>query len=404
MESKEQINKSEQISPNLNIEMAYDQPLTSPDDVSNLYSKVLELPINIEVYGKRSIYYSCEHDGLKEVFFTAAITSLSKPHPLFKKRIQLKSWWQEVYSKIKDKKNVRCHLIGIYHYDGLNVFVDFNIKDYENRSWNNSSAHIYTNDIYQGISSGYFEKIDQNKNIIKVISNRKFKNYIFGSIKNNSIFDLFKKFNEGFSFGKWITAVQAISEMKEKNFFAWRETEWAGWLLEYRMQSFIESEHCEDKIRYIGNIKSKDLLDFDLYFSEEHFYGDLKASDITKLETPANKQENVLEALNKNGKLWYVIYEHETIKDSMKNNEMALKRMELINHPDLGSNKISYATRMKHSVNFKCMKILELNRINMNQILRTFNQGHQMSGDSRTPKFNIDKKNIDNYLVFTYSI
>lgn len=401
---REQVNKSEQISPNLNIEMSYDQPITASEDVCDIYSKALGMRVTAETYETRSIYYSCEHDGIKEIFFTAAVTSLSEPHPLFKKRIQLKEWWQKLYKQVKNNSNIRCHLMGIYHYDGLVVFIEFNIKDYESRSWNNSSAHVYINDIYQGVVNGCFEKTDQNDNRITSISSRKLKNYILGNVQKNSLFDLFKKFNSGFSFGKWITAVQAISEMKKKKFYAWRETEWAGWLLEYKMKTFVEEERCENQMRYIGNLKSGDLLDFDLFFVKEDFYGDLKASDINHDETPGNKQENILEAINRHGRLWYVIYEHETKKDKDFGNEMALKRMELIDHPDLGAGKISYADRMKHSVNFKRMRIFELNRANMNEALRTFNQGHQMSGDARLPKFNIDKRIIDNYLVFSYSI
>lgn len=126
------------------------------------------------------------------------------------------------------------------------------------------------------------------------------------------------------------------------------------------------------------------------------------SSDITKHDAPGNDQESVLEAIAKFGKLWYVIYEHDTIKDTERNNEMAKARMELIGTPYVEGGKISYSSRMKHSVNFRRMRIYELNRINMNDALSAFNQGHQPDGSPRKAKFLINKSNIDNCIVFSY--
>ena len=153
---------------------------------------------------------------------------------------------------------------------------------------------------------------------------------------------------------------------------------------------------------YIGNKKTDDLLDFDLYFRNDDFYGDLKASDIDKKDAPGNDQDTTLEAINYNGRLCYVIYEHKTRKDTDYNSEMAIARMELIGTPYKPGSKISYQTRMKHSVNFKRMIILELNRINMHEILRDFNQGHNSDGNTRNVKFIINKRNIDNFIIYSY--
>ena len=149
-------------------------------------------------------------------------------------------------------------------------------------------------------------------------------------------------------------------------------------------------------------MKDDGMLDFDLLFKESNFYGDLKASDITKHEAPGNDQESVLQAITKYGKLWYIIYEHDTIKDTDRNNEMAKARMTLIGTPYVEGGKISYSSRMKHSVNFRRMRIYELNRINMNDALSAFNQGHQPDGSARKAKFLINKSNIDNCIVFSY--
>ena len=81
---------------------------------------------------------------------------------------------------------------------------------------------------------------------------------------------------------------------------------------------------------------------------------------------------------------------------------MAKARMELLGNPYKEGDKISYQNKMKHSVNFKRMKIFELNRVNMHETLKAFNQGRQPSGEARAPKFSINKKNIDNFIVFSY--
>lgn len=333
-----------------------------------------------------------------------SITYLSYPHPVFKKRYQLKKWYKNFYEEFSTKQNCKIRLVGIYHYEGLILFVDFNTEDYISRKLNSSAAHVYSNDLYKGLSEGHFEKTDFNGNHITVLTIKTFKNFVIGIKTENKLFTLFKKFNSQFKFGSWIQADEAITEMKNADWYQWKGTEWPGWYLEYKFSAFIFAENCQHEMIYIGNIKDKNqkLLDFDLFFPQASYYGDLKASDIDKKEAPGNDQENVLEAVNRYEKLWYVIYEHKTEKDTKHNNEMAIRRMNLIGESYRVGDKISYAVKMKHSVDFLQMKIFELNRINLNETLSAFNQGHQPNGDKRKPKFLINKKNIDNFIVFSY--
>lgn len=413
-----QSKKSEQITPSLSVVYDYDQKLTKGSEFESAFKGALG---NIEVvkYGNHRVY-KYTHNDHNTYFLTGAITWLSNPHPLFKKRLQLKKWYRDVYDEYNFKENSDVRIIGVYRYDEMHIFVEFDTEDYMSNKLNSSSAHVYTNDLYQALTNDYFTKKDQKGNTITTISFRNFKKYIDESIDtydnsdnnivsenkpgNNNIFDLFIKFNNGFSFGEWITAVYAIEKMKSKKWYQWKGTEWAGWFLEYEMNEFIEKEQCHETMKYIGNKKTDDLLDFDLYFQNDDFYGDLKASDINKKEAPGNDQTATLEAINYKGKLWYVIYEHETKKDIEYNSEMAKARMELIGTPYKEGSKISYKNRMKHSVNFRKMLILELNRINMHEILRTFNQGHNSNGKERKNKFTINKRNIDNFTIFSYAV
>ena len=404
-----QAKKSEQITPTLSIVYDYDQKLTKISEFESAFKEALG---NIEVikYNNNRIY-KYTHNNHDTYFLTGASTWLSNPHPLFKKRLQLKKWYRDVYEEYNFKENSDVRIVGIYRYDGMHIFVEFDTEKYMKNKLNSSSAHVYSNDLYQALKNDYFTKIDQKGNKITTIASRNFKKYIdnghvpakHAKPMKSTIFDLFAKFNNGFSFGEWITAVSAIEKMKSKKWYQWKGTEWAGWFLEYELNEFIEQEQCQNTMMYIGNKKTSDLLDFDLYFKNDEFYGDLKASDITKKEAPGNDKDATLEAINYNGKLWYVIYEHETKKDIDYNSEMAIARMELIGKPYKEGSKISYKTRMKHSVNFKKMKILELNRINMHEVLRDFNQGRNSDGNERKAKFRITKKNIDNFTVYSYN-
>jgi len=132
----------------------------------------------------------------------------------------------------------------------------------------------------------------------------------------------------------------------------------------------------------------------------------LKASDITKKETPGNDQTNFIECINKYDRFWYVIYEHDTIKDSEENNYEATRfRTNYIkDNNEWPKNKpwdeLSYYKRMKNSVKFIKMYIIELNRINFREVLNDFNQGRQPNGGARKPKFKITKNNIENFIVF----
>lgn len=398
----EQVSKSEQISPNTSLIIDYDQPLRSATAICNAFSQALGETCYIEKYRDTKTVYKYKHNDITHYFLAGAITYLSKPHPIFKKRFQLKLWFKDFYKEYKNKPNTQIHLIGLYHYDGLIVFVEFEVKDYIERKLNSSAAHVYSNDIYQAVTNGCFSKVDRNNNHVTSISSRYFKQYLNGETKNNPLFDLFKKFNSSFCFNTWINAKQAISEMKQENWYQWKGTEWPGWFLEYEVAGFVSREHCEAQMLYIGNVKDSSMLDFDLVFPKEHYYGDLKASDINHSEAPGNDQETVLNAINQCGRLWYIIYEHDTIKDTDRQNEMAIERMNLIGKPYIIGDKISYANRMKHSVNFKRMRIYELNRVNMNEALTVFNQGHQPDGTARRPKFLINKQNIDNCIVFSY--
>lgn len=407
---------SEQITLDKSLVVAQDQPLSNKELQSCLINTLGKTKCRVLTIPPRKWALEYTDGGKIYHLLVRTCTYLGNPHPIFKKRVQLPLWFNEYTKTIRKKyPKIDVRYIGVYHYGdeyhGDNViFIDFQKETYLAKKGHNSSAHVYINDLFQAMTYGVFSKEDYFGNTISAIRRDKFCNYLTNKVKEtNSLFDLFRKFNCGFTFGKWLKALDVIKEMHKNEWQQWRQTEWAGWFLEYKFNKFTIDNNVTNQMRYVGSsLKREGDLDFDIRFDEEDFYGDLKASDITKKETPGNDQENLIECIYKFDKFWYVIYEHETIKDSDSTGYEATKaRNRYIKQIDPSYNKdeMSYHERMKNSVKFMKMSIIELNRVNYREALTDFNQGHQPGGNSRKPKFNINKKVLenDNFVVFRYT-
>lgn len=405
---------SEQITLDKNLVIDQDQPLSEKRLQEFLLSILGAGQCRIVRIPPRKWVLEYIAEGKTFHLLIRTCTYLGNPHPIFKKRVQLPLWFNEYCNQMNESNpQIDVRYIGVYHYGaphhGENfILIDFQKETYLQKKGHNSSAHVYTNDFYQAMTHGIFQKEDQSGNIITTIRQDKFRNYLLGNTPEQpSLFDLFRQFNADFTFGQWLKAFDTIKEMHDNCWRQWRQAEWAGWFLEYRFHKFTLENNVTDKMRYVGSmLKRQGDLDFDIRFDEENFYGDLKASDIEKRETPGNDQENLLDCIYKYDKFWYVIYEHETIKDSEALGYAATKaRNHYIRSIDSSYDKdeLSYHQRMKSQVRFVRMSIVELNRVNFHEILTDFHQGKQPNGASRKLKFNINKENIDNFVVFRYT-
>lgn len=406
--------KSEQVDSRLNILVDDDQPL-SPRELDNKLILTLNAVRGghahlaaIDIADKEARFVSYDVcDGSKHALLTAAVTFLggNGNHPVFKKRMQLKSWYKPVSAALK-KAGYIVHFLGIYHYEENLVFVDFGTDTYLKRKMHNSSAFVYVNDLFRAMKDGVAIRIDLHGNSITTIRRDKLAQYLKGGMSESNttdLIDVFMAFNGYMPFKEWIKGQDAIMTMQENDWPKWRETEWPGWFLEFKLASFL-SERSVKTVVYQGNAaKKSDALDFDLLFPVHKFYGDLKASDIDKKASPGNDLESLMEAIDRCDRFWYVIYEHETVKDKTCQNAVTRFRYDFLMRID-GSAKspMSYATRMKNRVNFKKMMILELNRANCGELLSSFHQGHQPDGKKRAEKVLINKHNVENYQVFHY--
>lgn len=406
---------SEQITLTKCLVKDHDQPLSSAELQDSLMNalgrnncRVLRIPKNkwcIEYRNNNKIYH----------ILAKSCTYLGNPHPIYKKRIQLSSWFNEYANDVaRHNPQIDVRYIGVYRYDHVDygkniIFIDFEKDTYLLKKGNNSSAHVYMNDLYQGMTYGVFQKEDALGNTINVVREDHFFGYLTGEKSHQlSLFDLFREFNNGFTFGEWVEALDVIKEMHQHAWYNWRQAEWAGAFLEYKFNKFTEDNHCTRQMRYVGgSLKGKYDLDFDIKFEEDNFYGDLKASDIKQRECIGNDQQSMIDCLFRDNKFWYVIYEHETIKDSQMDYEATRARNHFIKDIDSKyfKDEMSYHQRMKHSVKFVKMSIVELNMVNYKDILTTFKQGRQPDGSARNPKFSINKSMLknDNFVVFRYS-
>lgn len=392
---------SEQLTTALSIERSIDTPLTTAEMCSRLCSDLPGAFYRRED-GVRFVEFPV---GTKTIIILAkACTYLGNPHPIFKKRIQIPRTWKEFTLKAEKEKNVEVRFMGVYHYKGLVIYVDFKKDPYLAREMHNSSAHVYTNDLLQALRQGVATRIDRNGNEITAIRSGELSGYLLGQAKSSydRLFNIFRQFNSDFAFTQNLTAMDAIQEMRSAGWHQWRQAEWPGFYLEYKVSSFLKKNPQFNPYIVFTELKTPGSLDFDLKFPNDDFVGDLKASSEDEKKTPGNDSDNIAKALLRYGRIWYVIYEHATVKDrDLPEKDFEATRFwnRLLGKDD----PLSYKGRMKHDVTFKRMFILELNPVNAGSILNDFLQGHQPTGEARKPKKLINKSTIDNFIVFSYA-
>ena len=174
--------KSEQIDSRLNVAVARDQPLSpvklDAAIVSSLPSGAAKRTM-VEVDGKNYSFIACSSSPKNHAILSAAVTFLggNGNHPIFKKRIQLKSWFKPVCSELT-KQGYHVHFLGVYHYEGNIIFVDFATETYMQRKMHNSSAFVYVNDLFRAMKDGVATRIDLHGNQITTIRRNAFAEYL----------------------------------------------------------------------------------------------------------------------------------------------------------------------------------------------------------------------------------
>ena len=318
--------KSQQLRSDLSLEIDFDQTLTQTQIKQKLIEILGKGNCFEETIANRKVFVYLNDSNIKQVLLFANVSYLggNGVHPIFKKRMQLQTSFKDVALAVFGKTDYFVRFLGVYHYKENFVFVDFVKDSYLKKKMHNSAAHVYVNDLFQGMKNGIFKKIDKNNNILYTVKLTKLKDYLNDNIsvqnKITKILNLFTKFNHGFPFGQWLEAIKCVEEMRNKSWSQWAQTEWAGWFLEYRFYHFTKDNNTDSCCKYIRQKRQSDL-DFDLWFDEVSFYGDLKSESLSSGAILGNDKESILEAINTYDKFWYIVYEHDTIKDKDRNYE-----------------------------------------------------------------------------------
>ncbi|MFJ9313446.1 hypothetical protein ACIRN4_04575 [Pimelobacter simplex] len=342
-----------------------------------------------------------------QVILKAQVTHLGNPWPGFKKRIQIPKKWLEVYRQANEDGLV-ARFVGIYHYRAVTVFVDFDPTTYVLRKANNSAAHVATNDLHQAQKHGLFSRVDRNGNQLTSVRADEFSAYLDGRHEpEHPRLDVFRSFNLEFLGDRKIDALDAVQEMHAADWPDTFQGEWPGFYVEYRLDSFLRRRQLDGLVEY-QKAKHHGSFDYDLVFKNGatlEYYGDLKASDVTKHESPGNDAEDIKRCIAEYGRFWYVIYEHFTHHSRDNGDRATIAWNEWKRSVGYQSRKpydpLSYAKRFKESVRFVKMMILEVNEANFQLVLGNFAQGKQPSGAARALKVMINKRNIDNFLIYS---
>lgn len=324
------------------------------------------------------------------------VSYLGNPHPDFKKRVQLGKTFKDKCDYFKNR-GIPMIILGIYHYGNNLVFVDFNNEKYSNNKSNNSSAHVLTSDIQIATIKGYYSKIDARENKVTCFTSdniSKFLKIKFGEDKDNirSIVSICDDFFKTLSL-EW-NGIECYKEMFKANYAKKREAEWPGFYLEYKFENYISYNHLLNVAQAYQD-KSQDGIDLDLYFPEIQSFGDLKCHSKNSSSILGNKKSTIFKVL-KTGSIYYIVLEHDTIKDSEMDYSTTIYWNTLLNK----KNKMSYSTKMKGKVSLLNYKILEINKYNI-RFLTDFQTNFKNSnGKKRDTKISIKNRDISNFVIY----
>lgn len=357
-------------------------------------------------------------DGKQYVAFnkvgilTANITYLGNPHPLYKKRIQLKNYFLDYYHKNLGT-GIKTIYVGVYTYNESQLFVVFDPKTYVTKKSHNSSAHIFSTNLQYAQKVGEFLKTDSFGNSIHVFKKSLFIEYVqkLAKLENDVldydyVVDLVKTNLKDFiiELPRVWNGLDAYKEMAKANYKMARQNRWPGWYFEFLLQNFILEHHIAD-IAWNAD-KKKGGIDLDLIFpSKPWTYGDVKA-DQEEEDILGNKFQCFDEIINEHGgTVYYICLLYKADKDSAHDYAVTrywnTLRDEDKAYTDLESIR-NGGKNMKYSVTLQSLNVLKIDR-NAYEIVKEnpFYQGRNSNGKAREPKLKIKKDLIESLSIYS---
>ena len=368
------------------------------EDFDNILSpretKALVLKIFPETYEDLGNIFTIYKDRIFCIVIKN-ISYLGNPHPSFKKRIQIDNKTKNLVVTNLEK-GIETRILGVYSYDNSPLFCDFNVDDYIVRKLNNSSAHIYTNDLQRARILGLTTKTDFNRNRITVFDSENIENFfktLVGVYENTEIrtINIIDDFFSGLS--KIWNGIDCYEEMRNDHFPDAFQAEWPGFYLEYLFDKFIPKKSKNAKYVEYRKFKKKSDIDLDLYFGMMNSFGDLKTHSRNSSGILGNDFSTIEKLIN-NNRIWYVVCEFDAIKDK----DMNFKVTESWNQWLLKEDRHSYGGKMKNQVSLLKYYILEINKSNFKYV-KEFHQGKNSNGLPRKSKTLIRKSEIGDFLI-----
>lgn len=381
---------------NIKVEQIYKRSVVN--DYGEILTKkelqdiLMDMFDNLKV-GKNGFLYG-EYRNKKYCLYFKNISYLGHPHPKYKKRIQISNKIKELYTE-NLKNNINTLVIGVYKYKDTVLLCDFDINTYIKRKANNSSAHVYTIDLFNGEKNGLFIKRDILGNVITVFNKKNVSNFLnnkFFNEETNKV-EVFETLDDFFNnMAKEWYGIEAYADMIKHNYKNKFQPEWPGFYLEFLLEEYLNDTSKGNVISFYQN-KKNGGIDLDLKFPQLGFYGDLKAHSISSGGIEGNDYETIMSLLEDQS-IYYVVANHETEKDK-DHGYVVTKYWNKSQNKD---NLMSYSGKMKYGVKIKSYYVLELNKYNKKYI-DIFYQGKNSDGKPRNPKISISSKNINNFLV-----
>ena len=395
--------KVEQVTRSGGIVLDYDQKLTSKQIdglMSELFGKVLKKD------GKQFVLYN------KIGILACNVTYLGPPHPLYKKRIQLKSYYPEYLAK-NAVKNIKTLYLGIYTYGKTRLFVVFEPSTYAGKKSHNSSAHVYSINLQYAQRATTFEKIDGFGNNIHIYNTYEFVRYIKilggeelgGEFSGENVIKMlqnrFREFKNEIP-SKW-NGIDCYKEMLSENDANARQGEWQGWYFEYLFKKFLKLHDVKNIIWHAD--RTNNGIDLDVKFDDyDWVYGDLKADQINH-DILGNSFDTLDAVIKDNdGTVYYICCLYKAEKDSDHGYEVTrfwntLRDVPYDNEDDIRNR---YGKRMKFSVEPRRLCVLKIDQITYELLKRNpFNQGLNSDGNERKPKLKVTKDMINALSVFS---
>ncbi len=394
--------KVEQVNRAGNIVVDYDQTLTTKE-IKNLMFELFN-PV-IKQDGKQFLLYD------KIGILVCNVTYLGNPHPIYKKRIQLKKYYLDYLAK-NATSNIRTLYLGIYTYNKTRLFVVFEPTTYAGKKSNNSAAHVYSINLQYAQKAGTFSKIDAFGNDVKVFNTYEFVRYIkslagdpLGGITGDEIIKLINERLSDFteivpSVWNGIECYKELLNAKDPNA---RQGEWQGWYFEYIFKSYLKRNNITD-ISWHAD-RSDGGIDLDLKFNVgEWTYGDLKADQIDH-DILGNSFETLDTVIkDNNGTVYYICCLYKALKDSEHGYLVTRFWNSLRDAPytDEADIKNRYGRRMKYAVIPKRLCVVKIDLITYEILKKNpFAQGVNSDGNERKPKLRVERDMINALSVYS---